>query len=167
MEDAGPVTSRDSPPSATKVSVDVGPQQRALVALCALVALICAVDRAAMSVAILPMTKELHWSEATQGAVSSAFFLGYTATNPIAGTLASRGSAKTILAAGVVVWSLFTMATPVAATRCRQRGGCQAAFNQGAMAHATDKPAQSRTPPSPLPPLPAVGLWRRCSSVAF
>jgi len=100
---------------APEVRAGVEGSQRNLVLLCALVALICAVDRAAMSVAILPMTEEFGWSDATKGAISSAFFLGYTVTNPIAGTAASSGSAKAILTVGVVVWSAFTMLTPAAA----------------------------------------------------
>ncbi|CAG9467851.1 unnamed protein product [Pedinophyceae sp. YPF-701] len=91
-------------------------QQIRLVGLCALVALICAVDRAAMSVAILPMTDEFGWSDADKGAISAAFFMGYTVTNPLAGALASKKvSAKKTLAGGVALWSLFTMLTPQAA----------------------------------------------------
>lgn len=49
------------------------------------------------------------------GAVSSAFFAGYMVTNLCGGFLATRYSAKGVLALGVVLWSLFTIATPAAA----------------------------------------------------
>lgn len=47
-----------------------------MVGLSALVALICSVDRSAMSVAILPMSVEYLWDSSTKGLISSAFFLG-------------------------------------------------------------------------------------------
>ncbi len=49
------------------------------------------------------------------GAVSSAFFAGYMVTNLCGGFLATRYSAKGVLALGVVLWSMFTIATPTAA----------------------------------------------------
>lgn len=45
----------------------------------------------------------------------SAFYVGYTLTNLLGGYLASSLSAKRVLGGGVVVWSLFTMTTPIAA----------------------------------------------------
>jgi hypothetical protein len=41
-----------------------------VVGLCALVAIICAIDRTAMSVAVLPMGQQYGWSDTTRGAVS-------------------------------------------------------------------------------------------------
>jgi hypothetical protein len=41
-----------------------------VVGLSALAALICSVDRAAISVAILPMSEQFHWSDSTKGAVN-------------------------------------------------------------------------------------------------
>lgn len=41
-----------------------------VVGLSALVALICSVDRAAISVAILPMSQEFGWSDTTKGAIN-------------------------------------------------------------------------------------------------
>ena len=114
--------------------------RRNVVLLCAAVALVCAVDRAAMSVAILPMSTEFGWGEAQQGAVASVFFLGYTMTNPLAGAAAARAgsrpggadgplrpSAKLLMASGVALWSLFTVLTPdaafLAASLAESRGG--------------------------------------------
>lgn len=47
-----------------------------LVLLSTAVAFICSIDRAAMSVAILPMSEQFAWDDGAKGAVSSAFFAG-------------------------------------------------------------------------------------------
>lgn len=86
-----------------------------LVALSTAVAFICSIDRAAMSVAVLPMSEQFHWDDSIKGAVSSAFFAGYMVTNLCGGYLATRYSSKGVLALGVVLWSIFTLATPTAA----------------------------------------------------
>lgn len=86
-----------------------------LVLLATAVSFICSIDRAAMSVAILPMSEQFHWDDSIKGAVSSAFFAGYMVTNLCGGFLATRFSAKGVLAMGVVLWSMFTIATPAAA----------------------------------------------------
>ncbi len=41
-----------------------------LAAMCAIVAVICAIDRAAMSVAILPMSEQYQWGDSVKGAVN-------------------------------------------------------------------------------------------------
>ena len=56
---------------------------KVVVALCAAVSLICSIDRASISVAIVPMGEEFGWSDSAKGAISSAFFAGYTITNLI------------------------------------------------------------------------------------
>jgi hypothetical protein len=86
-----------------------------LVLLATAVSFICSIDRAAMSVAILPMSDQFAWDDSVKGSVSSAFFAGYMVTNLCGGFLATRYSAKGVLALGVVLWSLFTIATPAAA----------------------------------------------------
>eukprot|EP00887_Chlorella_sp_A99_P003196 scaffold9.g3196.t1 len=86
-----------------------------LVALCAAVAFICSIDRAAMSVALLPMSAQFGWDDGTKGAVSAAFFGGYMLTNLLGGFFAARWGPKPVLAAGVGLWSAFTMLTPGAA----------------------------------------------------
>lgn len=86
-----------------------------LVLLATAVSFICSIDRAAMSVAILPMSDAFGWDDSVKGSVSSAFFAGYMVTNLCGGFLATRYSAKGVLALGVVLWSLFTIATPAAA----------------------------------------------------
>lgn len=53
------------------------PGWQQLVALSGLVAVICSVDRASISVAILPMSAQYLWDDGTKGLISSAFFVGY------------------------------------------------------------------------------------------
>ena len=76
---------------------------------------ICYMDRVNISVAIIPMAKDLGWDPATQGTVLSAFFVGYLATQVLGGRLADRFGGKVVLGIGVLSWSLFTLVTPFAA----------------------------------------------------
>jgi len=41
------------------------------------VSFICSIDRAAMSVAILPMSEQFQWDDSIKGVVSASFFAGY------------------------------------------------------------------------------------------
>jgi ACS family sodium-dependent inorganic phosphate cotransporter len=91
------------------------PDYKVVVGLCALVSLICSIDRASISVAIVPMSEEFGWSDTVKGTISSAFFVGYTVTNLVGGYVATKYSSKVVLGAGVVLWSLFTIFTPTAA----------------------------------------------------
>lgn len=95
--------------------IDLPVSPLALIALTSAVSFICSIDRAAMSVAILPMSQTFDWDDGVKGAISSAFFAGYMVTNLCGGYLATRFSPKQVLAGGVVLWSLFTLATPAAA----------------------------------------------------
>lgn len=47
-----------------------------VLALAALAALICAIDRAAISVAILPMSEQYGWSDTVKGGINAAFYAG-------------------------------------------------------------------------------------------
>jgi ACS family sodium-dependent inorganic phosphate cotransporter len=76
---------------------------------------ICYMDRVNISVAIIPMAKDMGWDPATRGTVLSAFFVGYFLTQVLGGRLADRYGGKVVLGAGVVLWSVFTMVTPLAA----------------------------------------------------
>ena len=50
---------------------------RWLVFMTVLAVYICMIDRIAISIAIIPMAEDNGWSPTVQGAVMSAFFLGY------------------------------------------------------------------------------------------
>lgn len=86
-----------------------------LIGMITAVSFVCSVDRAAMSVTILPMSEQFGWDSSVKGAVSSSFFAGYMITNIFGGYLATRFSPQYVLAAGVLLWSLFTLDTPLAA----------------------------------------------------
>ena len=85
----------------------------------------------------------------------SVFFVGYTVTNICGGYLATRFTAKLILGLGVVVWSIFTILTPVAASTesvyvilaCRCVMGAGAGVTFPSIQHLQGKwcPANRRT----------------------
>lgn len=91
------------------------PGAQALVAMTVLAVYICMIDRIAISIAIIPMAEEHGWSATLQGAVMSAFFLGYLVLQIPAGYLSDRFGGKWVLGLGVIFWSLFTLLTPAAA----------------------------------------------------
>ena len=76
---------------------------------------ICLIDRIAISIAIIPMAEDNGWSATLQGAVMSAFFLGYVTLQIPAGYLSDRFGGKWVLGLGVLFWSLFTLLTPASA----------------------------------------------------
>jgi MFS family permease len=75
---------------------------------------ICAIDRACLSVLILPIAKELGWSKSAQGVVMAALFGGYLTTGIIAGRTADKSGGRKVMAVGVAVWSVMTLLTPIA-----------------------------------------------------
>ena len=91
------------------------PRRFTVVALSFAAVFICYMDRVNISVAIIPMAKQLAWDPKTQGYVLSAFFLGYFLTQVVGGRLADRFGGKVVLGVGVLWWSAFTMLTPIAA----------------------------------------------------
>ena len=68
-----------------------------------------------MSVAIIPMAKDLGWSNTDRGLVSSAFFWGYAATQVPAGWVSTSLGGARVLMAGVALWSVGTLMAPPAA----------------------------------------------------
>ncbi|BAM81935.1 probable Na+-dependent inorganic phosphate cotransporter [Cyanidioschyzon merolae strain 10D] len=91
------------------------PERLRIVVLCFLAFLINNIDRINLSVAILPMRHEFGWSSTTVGIIQSAFFWGYLLTQLPGGYLADRYGGRSVLAFGVVSWSLMTFVTPMAA----------------------------------------------------
>ena len=87
-----------------------------LVLLCFCATFICYIDRTNISVAVIPMAKQFGWDPERQGTVLSAFFVGYLLTQILGGRLADRFGGKLVLGCGVILWSLFTMITPLAAS---------------------------------------------------
>ncbi len=92
------------------------PQRYSMVSMSMLAVFICYIDRVNMSVAIIPMAEEFGWGPAKQGSVLSSFFVGYLLLQILGGSLADRFGGKIVLGLGVILWSLFTLLTPLAAT---------------------------------------------------
>lgn len=76
---------------------------------------LCNMDKVNMSVAVIPMAKELGWSALDRGLVSSSFFWGYTLTQLPGGYIATKIGGAKVLAAGVALWSVGTLIAPPAA----------------------------------------------------
>lgn len=91
------------------------PKRWKIVLLCFFAFLLCNMDRVNMSIAILPMSAEFHWSHTTVGLVQSSFFWGYLLTQIAGGIWADSIGGKQVLGFGVIWWSLATVATPIAA----------------------------------------------------
>lgn len=68
-----------------------------------------------MSVAVIPMAKELGWTATERGLVSSSFFWGYSLTQIPAGWVSTRIGGARVLLAGVAIWSVGTLIAPPAA----------------------------------------------------
>lgn len=68
-----------------------------------------------MSVAVIPMARELGWSATDRGLVSSSFFWGYALTQLPAGYISTKLGGAKVLAAGVALWSFGTLIAPPAA----------------------------------------------------
>jgi len=82
-----------------------------VVAALFVLSLITYIDRAAISTAKGPMSRDLSLSDAQMGAVFSAFALGYAAAQIPSGWLADRMGPRRALALVVVLWSLLTSLT--------------------------------------------------------
>lgn len=64
---------------------------------------------------MLVQAEQFGWNKQFCGAVLSAFFAGYGATQVYGGVLADKYGGSAVLAAGLAVWSLATALTPAAA----------------------------------------------------
>jgi MFS transporter, ACS family, solute carrier family 17 (sodium-dependent inorganic phosphate cotransporter), other len=91
------------------------PRRYTVIGLFFLSTVICYVDRVNVSVAIIPMARQMGYSPATQGLVLSAFFWGYIVSQLAGGWMADRFGGKAVLGFGVACWSLATFLTPPAA----------------------------------------------------
>lgn len=85
---------------------------RRIVGLCCMVGVISSLDRQAMSVAIVPMSKAMGYSDTVKGSISSIFSLGYTLALLPLGAAQQVVSARLLMAGGVIAWSSFTLLTP-------------------------------------------------------
>ncbi len=91
------------------------PKRFTLTGLCFLAMVIAYTDRVNISVAAIQMQDDLGWSDATKGLVLSSFFIGYFFFQVLGGWLANRYGGKVVLGVAVILWSGFTLLTPLAA----------------------------------------------------
>eukprot|EP00884_Botryococcus_braunii_P007563 jgi/Botrbrau1/16808/Bobra.150_2s0035.1 len=92
------------------------PHRWRVVGMMALAFVLCNMDKVNMSVAVIPMAKDLGWSATERGLVSSAFFWGYSLTQVPAGWVSTRLGGAKVLLAGVALWSVGTLVAPPAAS---------------------------------------------------
>lgn len=98
-----------------EVAASAWPKRYTLVLLCFAAAFICYIDRVNISVASIAMQGQFGWNETQKGFVLASFFVGYIATQVVAGWLANRFGGKLTLGCAVLLWSAFTVLTPIAA----------------------------------------------------
>jgi ACS family sodium-dependent inorganic phosphate cotransporter len=91
------------------------PRRHLIVALSFLGCVIAYTDRVNMSVAAVAMKEHFGWTQTQKGMILSAFFVGYMLCMFVAGMLATRFGGKRVAAVSVLVWSVFTLLTPLAA----------------------------------------------------
>ena len=91
------------------------PQRIKLIAYSTLAVIICYIDRVNISVAIIPMQEQFGWSDSQVGFIFSSFYIGYMLTMALGGYLSDKFGGKLVLGYGVVMWSIFTILTPLAA----------------------------------------------------
>lgn len=91
------------------------PKRYHMMAFLLLALLLCYIDRVLISLAAIEMQKELGWSNSDKGFVLSSFFMGYLIMQLLGGILSNRYGGRNIFLIAVVLWSLFTILTPVAA----------------------------------------------------
>ena len=73
---------------------------------------LCNMDKVNISVAIIPMAKEMGWSVGQAGLLQSAFFYGFALSQLPGGYLATRFGGARMLPIGVFLWSAATCAVP-------------------------------------------------------
>ncbi|MEH7382864.1 MFS transporter [Bacillus sp. JJ1533] len=71
-------------------------------------------DRSNISIVAVPIMEEYGWNEQQFGLLASAFFAGYLLLGIPAGWLSDKYGGVKLLGLGVILWSVFTMATPLA-----------------------------------------------------
>lgn len=87
-----------------------------VVILCSVANFINAADRVIMPIAIIPMASEFNWSLSWQGWILSAFAFGYFTSQIIGANAVNKYGGRRVLCFSVLLWSLSTIATPLAAS---------------------------------------------------
>ena len=93
----------------------MSPQRRTLLLIWLMMA-VAYLDRTNITVAKLAMTRDLHLGETQFGFVLAAFTFGYALMQIPGGRLADRIGSRPLLVTALVVWSVFTALTGLAAS---------------------------------------------------
>lgn len=88
-----------------------------ILALLTMLNLLNYLDRLVVSAVLPKLSADLSLSKLEGGALATIFLVGYFVTSPIFGTLGDRGNRKGLIAVGVAVWSIATIATGFATGR--------------------------------------------------
>lgn len=88
--------------------------RRAILALLTALNFLNYIDRAVIAAVLKPMSDQLTLSNTEGGLLNSAFLIGYFATSPWFGARADKQARKRLIALGVGVWSLATVASGLA-----------------------------------------------------
>ena len=73
-------------------------------------------DRAVGNAVLTPLQKHFQLGDGDLGLITTIFMLGYFITSPVFGFLGDRMSRKWLIAAGIFIWSVGTVATGFAQT---------------------------------------------------
>lgn len=90
------------------------PERYVMVILCSICCCINYADRVNMSVAIISISEQYSFNLHQQSLILSYFYLGYLPMNIGGALLCRRYGAKKVLTVGALLWSLFTICTPLA-----------------------------------------------------
>jgi MFS family permease len=88
--------------------------RRAILALLTALNALNYIDRYVISAVLDPMMRDLGLSNFEGGLLASAFLIGYFATSPLFGARADKGTRTRLMALGVAIWSLATVASGLA-----------------------------------------------------
>ncbi|XP_024024266.1 probable anion transporter 6, chloroplastic [Morus notabilis] len=91
------------------------PERYKLIGTTSLAFIICNMDKVNLSVAIIPMSHQFHWSSSVAGLVQSSFFWGYALSQLPGGWVAKISGGRKVLEIGVLTWSFATALVPVLA----------------------------------------------------
>ncbi len=96
-------------------------------------------DRFVLSAVLPSIQRDLHLGGGVAGLLGTVFLLGYFLTSPFFGALADRGKRTGLIAVGIVVWSLATVASGLA-TGILSLGLARVAVGVGEASYATIAP---------------------------
>ena len=101
--------------SVANLSDEDGRRKYIVLGLLWMTACLAALDRVAMSIALVPMSAEFDFSSTVKGSISSVFSLGYGLFILPAGLLVANLSPRLVMVFGVALWSIATIFTPTTA----------------------------------------------------